>query len=53
MQEMRVPSLGWENPLQEDTATLLQCSCLEKPLDGRAWRATVHRVTEWVMTEVT
>ena len=22
----------------------LQCSCLENPMDGGAWRATVHRV---------
>ena len=25
---------------------LLQCSCLENPMDRGAWRATVHRVTE-------
>ena len=24
----------------------LQCSCLERPMDRGAWRATVHRVTE-------
>ena len=24
----------------------LQCSCLENPVDGGAWRATVHRVAK-------
>ena len=24
----------------------LQCSCLEKPIDRGAWRATVHRVAK-------
>ena len=24
---------------------LLQCSCLENPMDRGAWRATVHRVS--------
>ena len=26
--------------------TLLQHSCLENPMDRRAWRATVHRVAK-------
>ena len=26
--------------------TLLQYSCLENPMDRRAWRATVHRVAK-------
>ena len=30
----------------------LQCSCPENPMDGGAWRATVHRVTESDVTEV-
>ena len=25
-------------------ATPLRCSCLENPMDGGAWQATVHRV---------
>ena len=29
MQEMRVQSLGWENPLEKEMATPLQYSCLE------------------------
>ena len=31
----------------------LQYSCPENPMDGGAWQATVHRVTELDMTEVT
>ena len=33
----RCPGGGNGNPLQ--------CSCLENPMDGGAWRATVHGVT--------
>ena len=38
---MRVQSLGQEDPLNIP----LQCSCLENPMDRRAWRAIGHRVT--------
>ena len=31
----------------------LQHSCLENPMDRGAWRATVHRVAELDMTEMT
>ena len=31
MQESRVLSQGWEDPLEEDMATPLQYSCLENP----------------------
>jgi len=34
----RFPGGGHGNPLQY--------SCLENPMDRRAWRATVHKVTE-------
>ena len=30
----------------EGNGTPLQCSCLENPMDGRAWWAAVHRVAE-------
>ena len=30
----------------EGNGTPLQYSCLENPMDGGAWRATVHRVTK-------
>ena len=34
----RSPGGGHSNPLQD--------SCLENPMDGGAWRATVHRFTK-------
>ena len=49
---MRVRSLGREDLLEEGMATL-QYSCLENPMDRGAWQATVHRVAESDMTEVT
>ena len=45
-QETWARSLGREDPLEE-MATLSSYSCLENPMDGGAWRATVpelHRV---------
>ena len=30
----------------EGNGTPLQYSCLEKPMDGGAWKAAVHGVTE-------
>ena len=30
----------------EGDGTLLQCSCLENPMDGGAWKAAVHGVTK-------
>ena len=41
MQETWVRSLGQEGPLEKGMA-----SCLEKSMDGRAWYAVVHGVTE-------
>ena len=35
----------------EGNGTPLQDSCLENPMDGGAWGATVHGVTELAMTE--
>ena len=52
MQEMKkawVPSLGWEDPLEEKMAM----HCMENPMDRGAWWATVHGVTKnrtWVST---
>ena len=31
---------------REGNGTLLQYSCLENPIDGGAWKAAVHGVTE-------
>ena len=36
IQEMRVRSLGQEDPLEEEMATHL-LSCLENPMDREAW----------------
>ena len=42
MQE--IPELG-RSPGKEN-GNPLQHSCLENPMDGGAWQATVHRVTK-------
>ena len=44
IQETQVQLLGWEDPLEKGIGNLLQYSCLEKPMDGGAWQATVHGV---------
>ena len=36
----------------EGNDSLLQYSCLENPVDRRAWWATVPGVAEWDITEV-
>ena len=46
MWETRVPSLGWEDPLEKEMAIPLQCSCLENPTGGGAWWAMVRGVTK-------
>ena len=38
-----IPGLG--RSLEGGHGSLLQCSCLENPMDREAWRATVHGVT--------
>ena len=40
VQEIQVPSLSWEDPLEKGMAT--QYSCLENPMDRGAWGAIVH-----------
>ena len=44
-----IPGLG--RSLGEGNGNPLQYSCLENPMDGRAWWATVHGVAELDMTE--
>ena len=44
MWETRVRSLGGEDPLEKEMATHSQHSCLENPMNGVAWEATVHMV---------
>ena len=46
MQKTRVQSLHQEDPLEKGVATSLQYSCLDNPMDRRAWQATVHRVAK-------
>ena len=46
VQETRVRSLRREDPLDEGNGSPLQDSCLQNPMDGGAWRATVHRVAK-------
>ena len=38
MQKMRIPSLGWEDPLEKEMATHSSISCLENPTDRGADR---------------
>ena len=37
MWETRVQSLGWEDSPGEGNSNPLQYSCLENPMEGRAW----------------
>ena len=45
-QETQVQSLGREDLLEEGTGNPLRDSCLEKPMDRGAWRATVYGVAK-------
>ena len=46
MQETWVRSLGGEDPLEKENGNPLQYSCLENPMEGGSWQATVHGVTK-------
>ena len=46
MQEAQVPSLGWEEPLEKETATHSSILPWDHPTDRGAWQATVHGVTK-------
>ena len=46
MRETWVPSLGWEDPLEEDMATLFSILVWRIAMDRGAWWATVHEVTK-------
>ena len=48
-QEIRVRSLGWEDPLEEEWAThssILPWRKIKNPMDRGAWWATVHGVSK-------
>ena len=51
MWETWVPSLDGEDPPGEGNGNPLQYSCLGNPMDGGAWRATMHGVAELDTTE--
>ena len=44
--ETRVRSLGGEDPLEEGVATHSRVLAWRIPMDGGAWRATVHGVVK-------
>ena len=46
MQETRVRSLGWEDPLEKRIATHCSILAWKIPRDRGAWRAIVHGVTK-------
>ena len=46
MQETWVRSPGWEDPLEESTATHSSILAWRIPMDRGAWWATVHGVTK-------
>ena len=46
MQELWVPSLGWEDSPGGGHGNPLHYSCLENPMDTGAWWVTVNQVTK-------
>ena len=46
MWETWVRFLGWEDPLEEGMETHFNILAWRIPMDGGAWRATVHGVTK-------
>ena len=46
MRETWVPSVGWEDPLEEGMATHSSILAWKIPIDRGAWRATVHGVAK-------
>ena len=46
IKEMRVWTLGQEDPLEKEMTTHSSILALENPMDSRAWQATVHGVSK-------
>ena len=44
--ETQVLSLGQEDPVEKERATLLKCFCQENSMNREAWRAVVYGVTK-------
>ena len=44
--EPQVQSVGRKDPLEKEMAIYSSILCLENPIKGGAWQATVHRVTK-------
>ena len=53
MQEMQVPSLGWEDPLEEEMATDSSILAWRIPMNREAWRAQSRGCKELDTTEDT
>ena len=51
MWETRVPSLDWEDALEEEMVTHSSIPAWRTPMDRGAWQATVCGATESDMTE--
>ena len=43
MQETRLPSLSWEDPLEKGMTTI-PVFCMDNPMDRGVWWSTVHGV---------
>ena len=51
MQDTWVPSLGWEDPLEEGMATHSSILAWKIPFDREIWQVIVHEVAELNTTE--
>ena len=51
MQKTQVRSLGWEDPLEKETATCSSIPAWRIPMDRGDWQATVNGVAELDTTE--
>ena len=46
VRETRVHISGWGRSPVEGNGNSLQCACLENPMEGVVWQATIHRVAK-------
>ena len=51
LQEIWVPSLGWEDPLEKEMATHSRTLAQRIPMDGGAWQAIVHGVIKTQLSD--